>query len=89
MTSRPEVRESAAYEVRVRAELDDHWSEWFHGFAVSRRDDGTTALRGVVTDQSELHGLLAQVRDLGVPLVSVTTLETGPPHGVSGPCAPA
>jgi hypothetical protein len=25
----------------------------------------TTTLRGIVTDQAELHGLLAKVRDLG------------------------
>jgi len=40
-----------------------------------REDDGTTTLRGAVADQAELHGLLAKIRDLGAPLLSVTTSE--------------
>ena len=39
-------------------------------------DDGTTTLRGVVTDQAELHGLLAKVRDLGTTLISVNATDT-------------
>ena len=34
---------------------------------LSHENDDTTTLRGVVTDQAELHGLLAKVRDLGAP----------------------
>lgn len=70
----------ASYELRVRGHLDAHWSAWFEGLAVIHQDDGTTVLRGQVSDQSELHGLLAKVRDLGVPLVSITSLED-PPTG--------
>jgi hypothetical protein len=65
------------YELRIEGHLDRHWSAWFGGLAVTHDDDGRTTLRGVVTDQSELHGLLAKVRDLGVTLVSVTLLDTG------------
>ena len=32
-----------------------------------------TVLRGRVADQAALHGLLARLRDLGVPLISVVT----------------
>jgi hypothetical protein len=63
------------YELRIEGHLDQHWSPWFGGLAITHDDDGTTTLRGVVTDQSELHGLLAKVRDLGVPLLSVTPLD--------------
>jgi len=38
-------------------------------------DDGTTTFRGAVTDQAELHGLLAKVRDLGTTLISVKTID--------------
>ena len=58
------------YEIRVRGVLDDCWSSWFDGFTVSVRD-GETALRGPVVDQAALHGLLARIRDLGLPLLSV------------------
>lgn len=65
------------YELRIEGHLDAYWSAWFGGFAITHDDDGTTTLRGVVADQSQLHGLLAKVRDLGVALVSVTPLDTG------------
>ncbi len=73
MTARP-TDVTTAYELRIGGHLDRHWSTWFDGFTVTHEDNGTTTLRGVVRDQSELHGLLAKVRDLGTPLISVTTL---------------
>jgi hypothetical protein len=59
------------YELRVGGHLDEHWSAWFGGLSLTREDDGTTTLRGEVADQAELHGLIAKVRDLGIPLLSV------------------
>jgi hypothetical protein len=63
------------YELRLDGHLDDRWSSWFCGLAFTLDGDGTTTLRGVVTDQSELHGLLAKIRDLGIPLISVTRIN--------------
>jgi hypothetical protein len=59
------------YDVRLDGHLDEHWSTWFDGMAVTRADDGTTTLRGLLVDQAALHGLLAKVRDLGASLLSV------------------
>lgn len=77
--NRPGPSAPVCYELRIQGHLDQHWSEWFGGLAITPDDDGTTTLRGVVSDQSQLHGLLAKVRDLGVTLVSVTPLDTGSP----------
>jgi hypothetical protein len=66
------------YEIRVQGRLDDRWAAWFDGLNLSRTDDGTTVLRGPVTDQAALHGLLHKLRDLGVTLHSVTRTEPGP-----------
>lgn len=75
MTSRgPDA--AASYELRIGGHLDQLWGPWFDGFTLTHEDDGTSALRGVVGDQSELHGLLNRVRDLGTPLISVTPLVT-------------
>ena len=65
----------ASYDLRLRGHLDERWSSWFDGFTLVHEDDGSTTLRGVVRDQSELHGLLARVRDLGTTLISVTPTD--------------
>lgn len=69
--------EGPGYELRIAGHLNDHWSTWFDGMILSHEDDGTTILRGSVTDQAKLHGLLAKVRDLGVTLISVTSTRAG------------
>ena len=63
--------QAATYEIRIGGRLDPRWSAWFGDLAVTAQEDGTTTIAGVVPDQSALHGLLARVRDLGVPLISV------------------
>lgn len=65
----------AQYELRVEGHLDECWSTWFGGMALIREDDCTTTLRGLVTDQAALHGLLAKVRDLGATLISVEVID--------------
>jgi hypothetical protein len=65
----------AHYELRVRGGLDGRWSAWFEGLQVSSDDHGVTTIAGPVTDQAALHGLLAKVRDLGLPLLSVRQID--------------
>ncbi|MDX6371792.1 MAG: hypothetical protein QOD98_780 [Nocardioidaceae bacterium] len=60
------------YEIQLRGRLDQRWASWFDGMTVSTAADGTTVIRGQVMDQAALHGLLARLRDLGLPLLSVT-----------------
>lgn len=63
------------YEVRLKGHLDDDWNEWFGGVTVTPEDDGTTVLTCHVIDQAALHGLLRQIRDLGLPLISANRIE--------------
>ncbi len=74
MNTQSAPRPAGIYELRVAGRLDEHWSTWFD-MTLTRNDDGTTTLRGPVTDQAALHGLLAKVRDLGATLLSVKTLD--------------
>ena len=64
----------AQYEIRVRGVLDSQWSTWFEGMAITSDVPGQTLIAGPVTDQAALHGLLAKIRDLGLPLLSVRYL---------------
>jgi hypothetical protein len=64
------------YEIRLNGHLDARWATWFDGLSVSHEGDGTTVISGPVADQAALHGLLQRVRDLGLPLVSVSHIDT-------------
>ena len=70
--------EPGIYEIRIKGHLDDKWAEWFEGLTITLKDNGDTLLTGPVIDQAALHGLLKKVRDLGMPLVSVSPVEPGP-----------
>jgi hypothetical protein len=72
------IEQPVHYEIRVGGVLDSRWSSWFEGLAVSSDEPGQTLIAGPVTDQSALHGLLAKVRDLGLPLLSVRRLGPAP-----------
>ncbi|MDH4187493.1 MAG: hypothetical protein OEV08_10875 [Nitrospira sp.] len=70
--------EPGLYEIRIKGHLDDRWNDWFGGLTIMLEEDGNTLLTGPVVDQAALHGLLKKVRDLGLPLVSVSPVEPGP-----------
>ncbi len=62
-------------EIRVSDRLDDHWSEWFHGFKITYAETNETILRGVVQDQAELYGIISKLRDLGLSLIAINQIE--------------
>ncbi|MBC8249402.1 MAG: hypothetical protein H8E90_06965 [Anaerolineales bacterium] len=69
------MRSMQNVEIRVKGQLDEHWSDWFEGLTITHTDQNETVLTGPVVDQAALHGLLAKLRDLGLPLVSVSLSE--------------
>ena len=66
------------YQIRITGQLDSRWADWFEGMTITL-DGDDTLITGPVVDQAALHGLLKRVRDLGMPLVSVSPVESGPP----------
>lgn len=68
------------YEIRLRGHLDSRWAAWFDGLSLTNESDGTTIIYGLVADQAALHGLLQKVRDVGLPLVSVTQVDPDQPE---------
>ncbi len=69
-------RELGQYEIRLKGHLEARWAAWFDGLSLTKESDGTTVIRGSVIDQAALHGLLSKVRDLGLPLIAVTQLNS-------------
>jgi hypothetical protein len=67
--------EPERYEIRIKGHLDDKWADWFEGLTITREDNGETQLIGPVVDQAALHGVLRKVRDLGMPLLSVSCVR--------------
>jgi hypothetical protein len=66
------------FEIKVKGHLGSHWSAWFDSHTVTAEANGETTLAGPIRDRSALHGLLAKVRDLGLPLISVSRIEARP-----------
>jgi len=66
------------YQIRLKGHLGRQWTEWFGGLTIALEDNGDTLLTGPVGDQAALHGLLRKVRDLGMPLLSVNSVESAP-----------
>jgi hypothetical protein len=73
MNNRQQTDLGGLYEIRVFGKLSSRWSDWFDGFSVVETN-GETLLKGQVADQSALHGVLSQIRDLGLPLLWVKRL---------------
>ena len=69
--------EPGLYEIRIKGHLDNRRAAWFEGLTVTREENGNTLLTGPVVDQAALYGLLRKVRDLGLPLISVTRVNPG------------
>lgn len=65
------------YQLLVRGEIDDERSSWIGGLALPS-DDATTLLSVIVADQVALHGLLAKLRDLSIPILSLSRVDVRP-----------
>lgn len=71
----PNPDQPLMYQIRLKGYLDDRWTDWFGGVTITLEEDGNTLLTCHITDQAALHALLRQIRDLGMPLISVNRIE--------------
>jgi RimJ/RimL family protein N-acetyltransferase len=76
---------SATYAIRVEGHLDDHWSGWLGGLGMTREDDGATTVTVEVTDQAQLHGVLAGLRDIGAVISELRTRDAPLPPTLGRP----
>ncbi len=62
------------FEIRVKGQLDSHWSEWFEGLELRYLDNGETILFGHIVDQAALIGILNKVNHLNLTLLAVSEI---------------
>ena len=64
------MNEPEAYEIRLAGHLGKHWEARFEPLCLKHDPNGETVLTGML-DQAALHGVLLQIRDLGLKIISV------------------
>lgn len=64
--------QAGCYEVRVKGQLDESWSDWLEGLEVRLLDNGEMILFGHVGDQAALMGLLNKLYGLNLALLSLS-----------------
>ena len=62
-------------EIRVKGQIDERWSEWLDGLTITHTEEDETVLTGSILDQAALYGLISKLRDLGLPLLAVNSVE--------------
>lgn len=81
--SNPSRDNPRVYQIHIEGHLDPIWRTRFEQMTLSYEDNGTTALTGEIKDQAMLHGILRQVRDLGLTLIAIKQLEDDTPDSES------
>ncbi len=60
--------------IKVKEHLDKKWMDRFEGMYISYEGENTI-LTGNLKDEAHIHGILNQIRDLNLKLISVNTTE--------------
>jgi hypothetical protein len=63
------------YEIRIKGQLTERWSDWFGGLAIQSDGESESTLQGTVADQAALFGLLNKLHALNLILVSVNRVS--------------
>ncbi len=70
------VNDTLVYQIRIKGQIDESWSEWLGGLAIASQSEGETLLTGPIVDQAALHGLLDKLYALNLPILSVVQVKT-------------
>jgi hypothetical protein len=65
-------------QIRVKGHLSCQWADWLGDLELGNQPDGTAMLSGILPDQAALYGVMNRMRDLGLELISVNCVESGP-----------
>ena len=67
--------EMQGIEIKIKGQIDQDWSDILAGLKITYAADGSTLLSGTIRDQSALYGLLFQLSNLGLQLVSLSSIS--------------
>jgi hypothetical protein len=59
------------YTIRIEGQLHERWKDWFDGMTVTNLENGEILLQGCIQDQSVLVGIINQIHNLNMRLISV------------------
>ncbi len=62
-------------EIHFKGQINPKWQEWFGDFTIRQSKLDDMVLSGVVADQAALYGVISHLRDLGLELISVASME--------------
>ena len=65
------VNDAPVYQIRIRGQIDESWSDWLGELAITPQPDGETLLTGPIIDQAALHGILDRLYALNLTLLAV------------------
>jgi hypothetical protein len=77
-SEQPTLDRPATYQIRVPGRPGENWSDWAAGMAMTVEAEGddppVTTFTGTV-DQAALQGFLRRLYAVGLPLISVNSIE--------------
>jgi len=71
--------EEIEYQIRVQGRIEAQWSTWLNGMTIipESEEPPVTRISGVVIDQAKLRGIINQLWDLNLTLISVNRANVG------------
>jgi hypothetical protein len=61
--------------IKIKGKLDESWAEWFEGFELTCQEPDETILAGIVADQAAFYGLIGKLRDLGLHILEINSMD--------------
>lgn len=72
----PAISKVRFFEIRVKGQLDSHWSDWLEGLDVKLLENGEMIILGPIVDQAALMGVLNKINRLNLAILSVNEMKT-------------
>jgi hypothetical protein len=69
------ANDTPIYQIRIRGRIDESWSEWLGGLAITPQPDEETLLEGPIVDQAALHGILDKLYAMNLTILSVVHVK--------------